>query len=91
MVVRIRRGGSCQVLLQVVDLLHLLEQLLLTVLLAFQPFPAQDFAAGDGFTEGEGVDEAVFQGAGAHADAGKVVSVVFLAEVPELVGDVKVL
>lgn len=82
---------SCQVFLQVVDLLHLLEQLLLAVFLAFQPLSPQDLATRDRLTERHRVDEAVLESAGTHAHTGKVVCVIFLAEISELVGNVKVL
>ena len=81
---------SNNVALQVIYLLHLLEQLLFPVVLASRPLPPKGVAVGDQLAEGQGVDEAVLEGAWVDAHAGCVVRVVLLAEVAELVGNVQV-
>lgn len=45
--------ASDEVFLQIVDLLHFFEEFLLAVVLALEPFLAEDLAAGDGFAEGD--------------------------------------
>ena len=74
--------------MQIVDFLHFLEQLLLTIILAFDPLLPQNFAVGDGLAEGQCIDKKVLEDSRMGADAGNEVSVVFLAEVSEFKRDV---
>jgi hypothetical protein len=46
------------------------------------------FATGNGFAEGDRVDEVVLEDAGVSTDAGNVVRVVLLAEITIFIGDV---
>lgn len=83
-------GPSGEFPLQVVNFLHLLEQLLLPVVLALQPLPPQHLAAGQRLAERHCVDEAILEDPGVGPHAGGVVRVVVLAEVAEFVCDVEV-
>jgi hypothetical protein len=79
---------SLQIVLQIEDLLHLLEQFLLSVVLTAHPFVICHLATGNSLAEGDRVDEFVLENTGMSANAGDVVCIVFLTEIPIFIGDV---
>jgi hypothetical protein len=79
---------SLEIALQIENLLHLLEQFLLSVVFTTHPLVMRHLASRNSLAEGDGVDEVVLENTGVSANAGDVVCIVFLTEVPIFIGDV---
>lgn len=79
---------SHKFLLQIINLLHFFEELLLAIVFALHPLFSQDFAVGNGLTKGERIDEGVFEYSWVGSDAGYEICIVFLAKISEFIRNV---